>query len=117
FIEEFLTGITGKLDVVLNPIMGVVEAIQNPAQVLDQLANGAINWLLNFLIESPPSAILRALLKGVSAAVRAGTGKTIVDLLREHVPVADVIIDKVAKSSVVQTILEPLRGPAEKVAS
>ena len=83
----------------------------NPAQLMKILANKAIDMVLNFIITNPPSALLKAVFKGIEAIA----GKSLVELIRLYIPFADKLFDKIAASGPVQSIMKPLEGPVNSV--
>lgn len=112
-IGGFFSSIKGKLGEVAQGIKEKVALIGQPAQLMKVLANKAVDMVLNFIITHPPSALIKAAFKAVEAAA----GKSIVELVRQHIPFADKLINKIAESGPVQGILNPLQRPVKQVGS
>lgn len=112
-IGGFFSSIKGKLAEVAQGIKEKVALIGQPAQLMKVLANKAVDMVLNFIITHPPSALIKAAFK----AVEAVAGKSIVELVRQHIPFADKLINKIAESGPVQGILNPLQRPVKQVGS
>ncbi len=112
-IGGFFSSIKGKLGEVAQGIKEKVALIGQPAQLMKVLANKAVDMVLNFIITHPPSALIKAAFK----AVEAVAGKSIVELVRQHIPFADKLINKIAESGPVQGILNPLQRPVKQVGS
>ena len=88
-----------------------VTLLGQPAQLIKTIANKAVDMVLNFIITHPPSALIKAVFKGIEAIA----GKSIVELIRQYIPYADKILDKIAGSGPVQGIMKPLEGPVKTV--
>ena len=88
-----------------------ITILGQPAQLMKLIANKAVDMVLNFIITHPPSALIKAVFKGIEAIA----GKSIVELIRQHIPYADKILDKIAGSGPVQGIMKPLQGPVNTV--
>ncbi|EPR11638.1 hypothetical protein [Ruminiclostridium papyrosolvens] len=63
--------------------------------------------VLNFIISHPLSALIKAVFKGIEAIA----GKSIVELVRQYIPFADRLFDKIAGSGPEQSLMKPLQGP------
>ncbi len=108
---SFFLGIKGKVTETAGSIKEKVMLLGKPAQLMKLLANKAVDMVLNFIVTHPPSALIKAVFKGIEAAA----GSSIVDLVRKHIPFADKMINKVAESSPVQSLMKPLEQPVNKV--
>ena len=60
---------------------------------------------------NPPSALLKAVFKLIEAVA----GKSLVELIRQTIPFADSLLNKIAESGPVQAIASPLQEPISKV--
>lgn len=110
-IGEFFGSIKGKLTEVSNGLRDKLGILGNPAQLMKTLANKAVDMVLNFIITHPPSALIKAAFK----AVEAVADKPIIDLIRQHIPFADKLINKIAESGPVQGLLKPLQKPVNQL--
>ena len=108
---EFFGSIKTKVKDIAGSIKEKVMLLGNPAQLMKLLANKAIDMVLNFIITNPPSALLKAVFKGIEAIA----GKSLVELIRQYIPFADKLFDKIAASGPVQSIMKPLEGPVNSV--
>ncbi|MFM9327212.1 NucA/NucB deoxyribonuclease domain-containing protein [Paenibacillus mesotrionivorans] len=108
---SFFSGIKGKVTETAGSIKEKVMLLGKPAQLMKLLANKAVDMVLNFIVTHPPSALIKAVFKGIEAAA----GSSIVELVRKHIPFADKLINKVAESSPVQSLMKPLEQPVNKV--
>ncbi|WP_238655247.1 HNH/ENDO VII family nuclease [Paenibacillus piscarius] len=108
---SFFKGIRGKVTEAASGIKARVQLLGKPAQLMPVLANKSVDMVLNFIISNPPSALIKAVFKGIEAVA----GQSLVDLIRQHIPFADKLINKIAASSPVQGLLQPLQGPVDKV--
>jgi hypothetical protein len=108
---SFFSGIKGKVTETAGSIKEKVMLLGKPAQLMKLLANKAVDMVLNFIVTHPPSALIKAVFKGIEAAA----GSSIVDLVRKHIPFADKMINKVAESAPVQSLMKPLEQPVNKV--
>ncbi|MBP2113276.1 hypothetical protein [Paenibacillus silagei] len=104
-------GIREKVTEAAGGIKAKVQLLGKPAQLMSVLANKGVDMVLNFIITNPPSALIKAVFKGIEAVA----GQSLVDLIRQHIPFADKLINKIAASSPVQGLLQPLQGPVDKV--
>lgn len=104
-------GIREKVTEAAGGIKAKVQLLGKPAQLMSVLANKGVDMVLNFIISHPPSALIKAVFKGIEAVA----GQSLVDLIRQHIPFADKLINKIASSSPVQGLLQPLQGPVDKV--
>lgn len=104
-------GIREKVTEAAGGIKAKVQLLGKPAQLMSVLANKGVDMVLNFIITNPPSALIKAVFKGMEAV----SGQSLVDLIRQHIPFADKLINKIAASSPVQGLLQPLQEPVEKV--
>lgn len=104
-------GIREKVTEAASGIKAKVQLLGKPAQLMSVLANKGVDMVLNFIITNPPSALIKAVFKGIEAVA----GQSLVDLIRQHIPFADKLINKIAASSPVQGLLQPLQGPVDKV--
>ena len=110
-VGGFFDNIKTKIKDISGSIKEKVMILGNPAQLMKTIANKAVDMVLNFIITHPPSALIKALFKGIEAIA----GKSIVELIRQHIPYADKIFDSIAGSEPVQAIMKPLEGPVNKV--
>ena len=114
-LKEAVGGFFDNIKTKIKDISGSIEEkvmiLGNPAQLMKTIANKAVDMVLNFIITHPPSALIKALFKGIEAIA----GKSIVELIRQHIPYADKIFDSIANSEPVQAIMKPLEGPVNKV--
>jgi hypothetical protein len=110
-VGSFFSGIKGKVSETAGSIKAKVMLLGKPAQLMKLLANKAVDMVLNFIVTHPPSALIKAVFKGIEAAA----GSSIVELVRKHIPFADKMINKVAESSPVQGLMKPLEQPVNKV--
>ncbi len=110
-IGGFFSNIKGKLTEVTQGIKEKIAIIGQPAQLMKLLANKAVDMVLNFIVTHPPSALIKAVFKTVEAV----SGKSIIELVRQYIPFADKLINKIAGSSPVQGLLKPLEKPAKQV--
>jgi hypothetical protein len=107
----FFGGIKEKIMETAGNIKQKLAILGQPAQMLKLIANKAVDMVLNFIITHPPSALVKAVFKGIEAVA----GKSIVELVRQYIPFADKIFDKIAESQPVQTLMKPLEGPVKAV--
>ncbi|OKP89721.1 hypothetical protein [Paenibacillus sp. P32E] len=107
----FFRGIREKVTEAAGGIKAKVQLLGKPAQLMTVLANKGVDMVLNFIITNPPSALIKAVFKGIEAVA----GQSLVDLIRQHIPFADKLINKIAASGPVQGLMQPLQGPVEKV--
>ncbi|MHA6530586.1 hypothetical protein [Paenibacillus sp. BAC0078] len=107
----FFRGIREKVTEAAGGIKAKVQLLGKPAQLMTVLANKGVDMVLNFIITNPPSALIKAVFKGIEAVA----GQSMVDLIRQHIPFADKLINKIAASGPVQGLMLPLQGPVEKV--
>ena len=110
-VGGFFDSVKTKVKDISGSIKEKVTILGKPAQLMKMLANKAVDMVLNFIITHPPSALIKALFKGIEAIA----GKSIVELIRQYIPYADKIFDKIAGSGPVQGIMKPLEGPVNKV--
>jgi|GEM_PF-818629 len=110
-ILEFFGNIKSKVVETAGSIKEKLTVIGNPAKLMKLIANKAVDMVLNFIIMNPPSALLKAVFKAISAV----SGKSLVQLVREHIPFADKLINKIAESGPVSRLLKPLQGPVNRV--
>ena len=108
---EFFNNIKTKVVEVAGGIKEKVMIIGKPAQLMKLLANKAVDMVLNFIITHPPSALIKAAFKVIEAV----SGKSIVELVRQYIPFADKLINKIAESGPVQGLLKPLQQPVNYV--
>lgn len=108
---SFFKSIRGKVAEAASGIKAKVMVLGNPAQLITLLANKAVDMVLNFIITHPPSALIKAVFKGIEAA----SGQSMVELIRKHIPFADNLINKIAGSSPVRSLMKPLEQPVQKV--
>ncbi len=105
-VETFFNGIKTKVGETVGEIKKRVEDIGNPAQLLHKLVDKAVEMALNLLITHPPSPAIKLLFK----VIETYSKESIVQLVRDKVPLASKIIDKIANSDLVkETIVEPLK--------
>ncbi|MEF2967769.1 AHH domain-containing protein [Paenibacillus sp. M1] len=88
-----------------------VAILGKPALLMKTIANKAVDMVLNFIITHPPSALIKAVFKGIEAVA----GKSIVELVRQYIPFADKLFDKIAASGPVQGLMKPLEQPVQQV--
>ena len=110
-VGEFFGNIKTKVKEISGSIKEKVMLLGQPAQLIKTIANKAVDMVLNFIITHPPSALIKAVFKGIEAIA----GKSIVELIRQYIPYADKILDKIAGSGPVQGIMKPLQGPVNTV--
>jgi len=110
-VGNFFGGIKTKIDETAGDIKARVEKIGNPAQLLHKLVDKVIEMVLNFIITQPPSPAVKLLFRVVEAVSK----ESIVQLVREKVPLADQIINKIVDSDTVKKIVEPLKPPIASV--
>jgi phage-related protein len=110
-VGEFFVKIKTKVKEISGSIKEKVTLLGQPAQLIKTIANKAVDMVLNFIITHPPSALIKAVFKGIEAIA----GKSIVELIRQYIPYADKILDKIAGSGPVQGIMKPLEGPVKTV--
>lgn len=108
---DFFKSIKTKLADIAGSIKQKVMLLGQPAQLLKLIVNKAVDMVLNFIITHPPSALIKAVFKVVEAA----SGKSIIELVRQHIPFADKLINKIAESDPVQGIVKPLEQPVKAV--
>ncbi|MCL6456429.1 MAG: hypothetical protein K6T85_00335 [Gorillibacterium sp.] len=109
--SSFFTSIKTKVSETAGSIKEKVMLLGKPAQLMKLIANKAVDMVLNFIITHPPSALIKAVFKGIEAAA----GKSIVELVRQHIPFADKLINKIAESGPVQALAQPLEQPIKEV--
>ena len=110
-VGNFFGSIKTKVKEISGSIKEKVTLLGQPAQLIKIIANKAVDMVLNFIITHPPSALIKAVFKGIEAIA----GKSIVELIRQYIPYADKILDKIAGSGPVQGIMKPLEGPVKTV--
>lgn len=107
----FFKGIKTKVTETAGSIKEKVAILGKPDLLLKTIANKAVDMVLNFIITHPPSALIKAVFKGIEAA----SGKSIVELVRQYIPFADKLFDKIAASGPVQGLMKPLEQPVQQV--
>ena len=110
-VGGFFGSVKGKLKEIAGSIKSKVAILGQPAQLMKTIANKAVDMVLNFIISHPPSALIKAVFKGIEAIA----GKSIVELVRQYIPFADKLFDKIAGSGPVQSLMKPLQGPINNV--
>ena len=110
-VGDFFGSIKTKVKEISGSIKEKVTLLGQPAQLIKTIANKAVDMVLNFIITHPPSVLIKAVFKGIEAIA----GKSIVELIRQYIPYADKILDKIAGSGPVQGIMKPLEGPVKTV--
>ena len=110
-VGSFFGSVKGKLKEIAGSIKSKVAILGQPAQLMKLIANKAVDMVLNFIISHPPSALIKAVFKGIEAI----SGKSIVELVRQYIPFADKLFDKIAGSGPVQSLMKPLQGPINNV--
>ncbi|EPR11637.1 hypothetical protein [Ruminiclostridium papyrosolvens] len=110
-VGSFFGSVKGKLKEIAGSIKSKVAILGQPAQLMKLIANKAVDMVLNFIISHPPSALIKAVFKGIEAIA----GKSIVELVRQYIPFADKLFDKIAGSGPVQSLMKPLQGPINNV--
>lgn len=110
-IGSFFSEMRGKVDTTATSIKAALEFVGQPAQLMRTLANRAVEMVLNFIISHPPSALVKVAFK----AIEAGAKKSIVELVREKIPIADKLFNEIAESSVVKGLLKPLEPAVNAV--
>ncbi|ACL75845.1 GH-E family nuclease [Ruminiclostridium cellulolyticum] len=110
-VGSFFGNVKGKLQEIAGSIKSKVAILGQPAQLMKLIANKAVDMVLNFIISHPPSALIKAVFKGIEAIA----GKSIVELVRQYIPFADKLFDKIAGSGPVQSLMKPLQGPINNV--
>lgn len=110
-VTTFFKGIKSKVVETASGIKEKVMLLGKPAQLMKLLANKAVDMVLNFIITHPPSALIKAAFKVIEAA----SGKSIIELVRQHIPFADKLINRIAESGPVAGLLKPLEGPVNRV--
>jgi hypothetical protein len=110
-VGTFFSSIKTKVDETVGDVKARVEKIGNPAHLLHKLVDKVVEMVLNFIITHPPSPAIKLLFRVVEAASK----ESIVQLVREKVPLADQIINKIVDSDTVKKIVEPLKPPIASV--
>ena len=108
---NFFGGIKTKISGVAGDIKEKVAILGKPAELLKVILNKGVDMVLNFIIMNPPSALLKAIFKLIEAVA----GKSLVELIRQTIPFADALLNKVSESGPVQAIASPLKAPISKV--
>ncbi|MEF2967774.1 hypothetical protein V3851_18245 [Paenibacillus sp. M1] len=108
---SFFKGIKTKVTETAGSIKEKVAILGQPALLMKTIANKAVDMVLNFIITHPPSALIKAVFKGIEAVA----GKSIVELVRQYIPFADKLFDKIAASGPVQGLMKPLEQPVQQV--
>ena len=108
---DFFGGIKTKITDVAGDIKEKVAILGKPAELLKVILNKGVDMVLNFIITNPPSALLKALFKLIEAVA----GKSLVELIRQTIPFADALLNKISESKPVQDIASPLQGPISKI--
>ncbi len=108
---NFFGGIKTKITGVAGDIKEKVAILGKPAELLKLILNKGVDMVLNFIIMNPPSALLKAVFKLIEAVA----GKSLVELIRQTIPFADSLLNKIAESGPVQAIASPLQEPISKV--
>lgn len=111
-VSDFFKQIKEKISETGGKIKSTIELIGKPAQLVHILADKAVEMVLNFIISNPPSALIKLAFK----AIETGTGKSIIELVRQHIPFADKLINRIAESETMQTLLAPIKPPVDAVA-
>jgi hypothetical protein len=108
----------GFFQVLKEKIAGISESIKNHldfvgkgGKLLAELADKAVEMVVNFIVTHPPSAVVKTALRVLETAA----DKPVIKLLRENVPYADDIIKKISESDTVKGLLKPLHGPVSAV--
>ena len=110
-IASFFGGIKTKVTETAGTIKEKLAILGKPAELMKLLANKAIDMVLGFIIMHPPSALIKAVFKGIEAV----SGKSIAELVRQYIPFADKLLNKIAESGPVSGLLKPLAGPVNRV--
>jgi polyhydroxyalkanoate synthesis regulator phasin len=116
-LREVVGGFFGSLKAKVGDVAGLIkqqlQELGNPARLMQRLADRAVEMALNFIVTHPPSALVKVAFK----AIETGAKTSIVDLVRQHIPFADTLIQRIADSEAVKTLLQPLAGPVATVSS
>jgi len=80
-------------------------------KLIADLADKAVEMVVNFLVKHNPSALIKTALKVLETA----SNKSVVELLRTEVKYGDDILKAISESSVVRTLLSPLERPIAAV--
>ncbi|MFZ5988767.1 MAG: hypothetical protein ACOYWZ_16810 [Bacillota bacterium] len=110
-VSGFFKSIKSKVVETAEGLKEKIMLIGKPAQLMKLIANKAVDMVLNFIITHPPSALIKAAFKVIEAA----SGKSVIELVRQHIPFADKLINKIAESGPVRALLQPLEQPVKSV--
>lgn len=108
---NFFGSIKTKVTDVAGFIKEKVAILGKPVELIKVILNKGVDMVLNFIITNPPSALLKALFKMIEAVA----GKSLVELIRQTIPFADKLLNKISESGPVQAIASPLKGPIGKL--
>lgn len=103
-VGGFFDSIKQKVKDTAGKITDFLTSLGKPSEILAKLADKAVEMVLNFIITHPPSALIKSAFK----MIQAGTGKSMVELVRQHIPFADELIGKISKSQAVNNLIKPL---------
>ena len=106
-IGSFFQTIKEKVTEIASNIKGHLDVVGKGKQLIRELAEKAVEMVVNFLIKHNPSAMIKAALRVVEAAA----GEPVAKLLREKVPYGKEIFDEIVESDTVNKVLEPLKTP------
>jgi len=107
-VSNFFAKIKGKIADAAGAIKEKLDLLASPAQLLKVIIDKAVEWVLNYLVTHPPSALLETAFQVAQEFVEGGN---LVAAIRKKVPKADEFIKKIADSEALQTIFAPLRPP------
>ncbi|MBU0972265.1 MAG: hypothetical protein KKC20_16570, partial [Proteobacteria bacterium] len=107
-IKDRIMGLLGGITQRAKQYIGI---LAKPVKWLKGVVTAGVEYLLNLLITNPPSAVLKAAFR----AIQATAGTSLIDLVKQHVPMASTMIKKMAES-VSGWVGGLIENPMEKLA-
>jgi hypothetical protein len=110
-VGGFFKTLKDKIAEVASDVKGYLKLVGNGPKLIAELADKAVEMVVNFLIKHNPSAAIKAAFRVIEEAA----DQPIVQLLRNKVPYGDEIFKKISESDIVRRLLRPLEKPVSAV--
>ena len=107
-VGGFFQTIREKVAAIAESVKDHLDFVGKGRKLIADLADKAVEMVLNFIVTHPPSALVKTALRVLEAAA----DRPIIKVLRDNVPYADDIIKKISESDTVKGLLQPLEAPA-----